>query len=329
LPSIDLLKKTRRTPDVWVPNPITGVVRLRAILNSAKWKKTTANLPIALGCDLAGNVIIDDLANMQSLLIAGMSGSGKAVCMNTILASLFFRFTPDDLRLVLVDSAAGDMQPYKRAPHLLAPIITDAEKAVHALHWCINELEKRFMILAKADVRNIAAFNNRPKLAKESSLPSVTTQKPTEIDAAGIPDRLPYIVIVIDELADLMGVPGYVAENSIVRLTGLASYVGIHMVLATQRPSKDVITGVIKANIRARIAFRLGSKQDSRIVLDGCGAEKLLGRGDMLYRSYYSSKPVHAQGALVSDQEVQRLVEFTTKQRAQQFILSLGDQVDV
>ncbi len=312
------------TVGIEVPNPKSEKVFMRDILESDDWKKSKARIPIALGRDVAGNIIIGDLADMPHMLIAGATGSGKTVCVNAILASLLFKFTPDDLRLVLVDPKVVEMQQYNNAPHLVVPVVTEAKKVTLALRWCINEMEKRFQILAKAGVRNITAFNSRPKSAPKPAATQVTQEvlkiEVPRDDELIIPDRLPYIIIVIDELADLMQQAGADIENAVARLAAMSRAVGIHMVLATQRPSVDVITGVIKANFPARVGFQVASKQDSRVVLDANGADKLLGKGDMLYLPPGSSKLIRAQGVLVLDEEIHRLLDFVGKQGTAQFV---------
>lgn len=315
------------TVGIEVPNTTTTTVYLRDILESQEWRTTKARIPIALGRDVAGNPIISDLSDMPHLLVAGTTGSGKTVCVNVILASLLYRFTPVDLRLVLIDPKVVEMQHYNVLPHLIVPVVTEAKKVPLALRWVINEMEKRFQILAKAGVRNIASFNARPKQPPKPK----PEQKPAEPETSEnseaaeqevlkievprddervVPDKLPYIVIVIDELADLMLVAPVDVESAIARLAQLARAVGIHMVLATQRPSVDVVTGVIKANFPTRIAFQVASKQDSRVILDANGADKLLGKGDMLYLPPGSSKLIRAQGVLVLDEEIKRIVDF-------------------
>ena len=315
------------TVGIEVPNTTTTTVYLRDILESQEWRTTKARIPIALGRDVAGNPIISDLSDMPHLLVAGTTGSGKTVCVNVILASLLYRFTPVDLRLVLIDPKVVEMQHYNVLPHLIVPVVTEAKKVPLALRWVINEMEKRFQILAKAGVRNIASFNARPKQPPkpkpEQKPAEPETSENSEVVEQGvlkievprddelvIPDKLPYIVIVIDELADLMLVAPVDVESAIARLAQLARAVGIHMVLATQRPSVDVVTGVIKANFPTRIAFQVASKQDSRVILDANGADKLLGKGDMLYLPPGSSKLIRAQGVLVLDEEIKRIVDF-------------------
>ena len=311
------------TVGIEVPNPKSTTVYLRDLLESNEYHASKARIPIALGRDVAGNPIIADLSEMPHLLVAGATGSGKTVCVNAVLAILLFRFTPEDLRLLLIDPKVVEMQHYNVLPHLIVPVVTEAKKVPLALRYVINEMEKRFQMLAKAGVRNIAAFNARPKgKPKSAGEPPVEPPSQDEGEPAAlkievprdfdlvIPDKLPYIIIIIDELADLMLVAPADVENAIARLAQLARAVGIHMVLATQRPSVDVVTGVIKANFPSRIAFQVASKQDSRVILDANGADKLLGKGDMLYLPPGASKLIRAQGVLVQDDEIKRIVDF-------------------
>ncbi len=314
------------TVGIEAPNPKSTIVYLRDILESDDWRKSRARIPIALGRDVAGNPIVSDLNDMPHLLIAGATGSGKTVCVNAILCSLLYRFTPDELRLVLIDPKVVEMQHLNVLPHLIVPVVTESKKVPLALRWVTNEMEKRFQMFAKVGVRNIAAFNARAKdrPALEGSAPAeplrdevaeevvLKIEVPRD-DEMEIPDKLPYIVVVIDELADLMLVAPADVESAIARLAQLSRAVGIHMVLATQRPSVDVVTGVIKANFPARIAFQVASKQDSRVILDANGADKLLGKGDMLYLPPGASKLIRAQGVLVLDEEIKRVVDFISK----------------
>jgi S-DNA-T family DNA segregation ATPase FtsK/SpoIIIE len=328
------------TVGIEVPNPKSEVVYLRDILESIEYRQTKARIPVILGRDVGGNAIIGDLSDMPHMLIAGATGSGKTVCVNAILASLLYRFGPEDLRLVLVDPKMVEMHQYNGLPHLVVPVVTEAKKVTLALRWCINEMEKRFQILAKAGVRNIASFNSRkrekPKpveaTANGEPKPPAAQQEVFKIevprdDELIIPDKLPYIVVVIDELADLMQQAGADIENAVARLAALSRAVGIHLVIATQRPSVDVITGVIKANIPARVAFQVASKQDSRVVLDANGADKLLGKGDMLYLPPGSSKLIRAQGVWVQDAEIVRLCDFISKQSPQQFVAEIHSKI--
>jgi S-DNA-T family DNA segregation ATPase FtsK/SpoIIIE len=317
------------TVGIEVPNSSRTTVYLRDLLESEEWRNSTAMIPIALGRDVKGNPILGDLANMPHLLIAGATGSGKTVCVNAILASLLYRFTAEDLRLVLIDPKMVEMQHYNALPHLIVPVVTEAKKVPLALGWVIREMEKRFQIFAKSGVRNITAFNSRPKTPAKPAEVSEDLEEAKEEEAVAkpkaeqvllkievprddeliIPDKLPYIAIVVDELADLMQTVGKDVEMAISRLTALGRAAGIHLIIATQRPSVNVVTGVIKANIPSRIAFQVASMQDSRVILDSQGAEKLLGKGDMLYEPG-SGKAVRAQGVLVLDKEITRIVDF-------------------
>lgn len=343
------------TVGIEVPNTSRTTVYLRDMLESEEWRNSGNTIPIALGRDVKGNPIIGDLANMPHLLIAGATGSGKTVCVNAILASLLYRFTAEDLRLVLIDPKMVEMQHYNALPHLIVPVVTEAKKVPLALGWVIREMEKRFQIFAKSGVRNIASFNTRPKksLTPEVETPELedeepirekpeytTNSKPTPPKAEQdllkievprdfeliIPEKLPYIVVVCDELADLMTTVGKDVEMAISRLTALGRAAGIHLVIATQRPSVNVVTGVIKANIPARIAFQVASMQDSRVILDSQGAEKLLGKGDMLYEPG-SGKAVRAQGVLVLDKEITRIVDFIGAHAKPQFEKELAQKL--
>lgn len=301
-----------------VPNTTTAVVYLREIIESDEWRSRRCKVPIALGKDISGVPLIADLAEMPHLLIAGATGSGKTVCVNSLITSLLFYSSPKDLRLVMIDPKIVEMQNYKRLPHLWMPIVTETKKVPLALRKLIDEMESRYRLFAKVGVRNIAAFNSRPVEPKGNEDGEVVAALFDQEEIQGateapIPDRLPYIVVFVDELADVMLVAGKDVEMSIARLAQLARAVGIHMVLSTQRPSVDVITGVIKANFPARVAFQVASKQDSRVILDANGADKLIGRGDMLYLPPGSSKLIRAQGTYVQDDEIHRVVRFLEK----------------
>lgn len=271
-----------------VPNQKTARVYLRDILNSEEFKKRKDSVTISLGKDVSGTCRVASLAGMPHLLIAGATGSGKTVCMNGLIVSLLYQNTPSQLRFIMIDPKRVELSYYNGIPHLLTPVVTDVKKTLNALRWAIKEMERRFDVLATARRKEIASFN---LYAKNE-------------------DRLPYIVVVIDEMADIMVTSGAEAENLIIRLAQMARAVGIHLVLATQRPSVDVITGLIKANITSRIAFSVASQMDSRTILDTQGAEKLIGRGDMLFISAELSKPVRIQGAYISDAEIERVVDF-------------------
>ena len=292
-----------------IPNGKSSVVFAREIIESPDWaeskdwRKGKVALPMLLGLDVSGNYMVGDLAGMPHVLIAGATGSGKSVCMNSLLAGLLMSRTPDQLRLILVDPKIVEFTAYKDLPHLVVPVITDPKKVGIGLRWAITEMENRYKLFAKCGVRNIKAFNTRP-VAKQGDLFGIEEDE----DDKKIPDTLPYIVIVIDELADLMMVAQAEIENYIARLAQLSRAVGIHMILATQRPSVNVITGTIKANFPARIAFQVAQKTDSRTILDAIGADKLLGKGDMLYLSPSSAKLSRAQGAWTADEEIDGIV---------------------
>jgi len=301
----------RGTVGIEVPNLSTSPVFLREILEGPAWQPHRHEIPIVLGKDVGGKDLVADLATMPHLLVAGATGSGKTVCMNTILAGLFMSRTPEQLQLILVDPKIVEFSVYNHLPHLLGAkteVITDPKKAAGALRWAITEMERRYKIMAKAGVRNIKSYNARP-IEKQQAL----FEGGEEVTR--LPDRLSYIVIIVDELADLMMTAQAEVENYIARLAQLSRAVGIHMILATQRPSVDVITGTIKANFPARIAFQVAQKNDSRTILDANGADKLLGRGDMLFLPPGSSKLTRAQGALTSDEDIKRIVDFIMKQR--------------
>ncbi|MFM2295059.1 MAG: hypothetical protein RLZZ350_1472 [Verrucomicrobiota bacterium] len=321
---------------VEVPNAVKTKVIMRDLLESDEWRNTKARIPLALGKDVYGHPIIADLGDMPHLLIAGSTGSGKSVCINSIIASLLYRFTPDQLRFVMIDPKVVELQQYNVLPHLVVPVVNDPKKVILALRWVVQEMEKRYKIFAQVGVRNIKSFNERPKNKplpqQEPELPLLAKKEKVEPGADGfavevdeqiavpreeeivIPEKLSYIVVIIDELADLMLVAPADVEMAIARITQMARAAGIHCIVATQRPSVDVITGVIKSNIPARIAFQVAAAVDSRTILDNKGADKLLGKGDMLYLPPGSAKLIRVQGALITDQEIQSCVDFIALQ---------------
>jgi DNA segregation ATPase FtsK/SpoIIIE, S-DNA-T family len=325
-------------------------VTLRELMQSADWEEAKARckLPLALGKDVYGNVIIADLAQMPHLLIAGTTGSGKSVCINALIASILFRFTPEELRFIMIDPKVVEMQIYEKLPHLAFPVVTDAKKVLLALRWLNDEIDRRYKIFARVGVRNITSFNARPPKKTQKELDdgasvevdvlsamrrsAAETAAPAEIrvprdDELIIPDKLPYIVLIIDELADLMQTAPADFENAIARMAAIARAAGVHLVLATQTPRADVITGVIKANIPSRIAFQVASKIDSRVILDENGADRLLGQGDMLYLPPSTSRLIRAQGVLVTDDEIRELVGFVSKQGAPAFDSSMQEKL--
>jgi S-DNA-T family DNA segregation ATPase FtsK/SpoIIIE len=277
-----------------VPNRSASLVTIREVLGSPAFRPAGSSLVLALGNDVSGQVIAGDLTRMPHLLIAGATGQGKSVCINAIISSLLFQATPERLRLILIDPKRVELSGFNGLPHLAVPVIVEPHQAAASLRWAVAEMDRRYRLLSAEGVRNIQAYND--KAASQSARP------------------LPYVVIVIDELADLMMVAAGEIEELICRIAQLARAVGIHLVIATQRPSTDIITGLIKANIPSRIAFAVGSQVDSRVILDSGGAEKLLGRGDMLYQPVDAGKPTRIQGAFISDAEVNGLVSFWTNQ---------------
>jgi DNA segregation ATPase FtsK/SpoIIIE, S-DNA-T family len=319
---------------VEIPNRIPTPVGMREILESEDWVSAKAEIPVALGKDVSGKPLISDLAKMPHLLIAGATGSGKSVCINSIIASIVYRKSPKDLRLIMVDPKVVELKIFNSLPHMLIPVVTEPKKVPAALKWLLGEMEQRYQIFAKVGVRNIAGFNGRKKTAvpefpTSDSQASLDGVDPLAMDdGMEIPERLPYIVAIIDELADLMMVAPAEIETSIARLAQLARAAGIHLIIATQRPSVNVITGVIKANLPSRIAFQVASQVDSRTILDGKGADTLIGRGDMLFSPPGSSRLVRAQGAFVSDEEVQEVVEFLKKNGPPQYASSVQQQID-
>lgn len=305
----------QRAVGIEVPNRKAADVRLYGILTSKQWKTNHESLPFAIGKDISGDAVVGELNKMPHLLIAGQTGSGKSVMINTLLTSLLYRNSPSEMKLILVDPKQVEMAPYEDIPHLLTPVITEPEKTISALKWAVNEMERRYKLLAEEKIRDIKSYNQKVQSgSKKISVEDADGNAQQVEDGA-----MPYIVIVIDELADLMMVAARDVEALIVRLAQKARAVGIHLVLATQRPSVDVITGLIKANIPARIAFTVASQIDSRTILDQIGAEKLLGQGDMLMLTPSMSKPKRIQGAWVMDEEVVKITDHLRMQSAPQY----------
>ena len=302
-----------------LPNPKRQIVRLTEILGSKVYNDSHSSLTVALGKDIAGNPVIADLAKMPHLLVAGTTGSGKSVGINATILSLLYKSDPNHVRMILIDPKMLEMSVYEGIPHLLAPVVTDMKQAGHALNWAVAEMERRYKLMSKLGVRNLAGYNNKIAEAekKEEKIPNPFSLTP---DAPEPLEKLPTIVIIIDELADLMMVVGKKVEELIARIAQKARAAGIHLILATQRPSVDVITGLIKANIPTRIAFQVSSKIDSRTILDQMGAETLLGMGDMLYMPPGTGLPVRVHGAFVSDDEVHRVVTHLKSQGEPNYI---------
>lgn len=295
-----------------VPNSTSALVFLREVLDSKEYGESRSVLKLALGKDIAGVPVIADLAKMPHLLIAGATGSGKTVCVNSAIISLLFNSSPDDVKFIMVDPKRVELAVFNDLPHLLSPVVTDVKKVASTLAWVVGEMDSRYELFAKSGVRNIALYNEKYKNAPSDS-------------SEGRRAKLPYIVVVIDELADLMMVAREDVESTITRLAQLSRAVGIHMIIATQRPSVDVITGIIKANFPARISFKVASKVDSRTVLDMNGADMLLGRGDMLLIEPGTTKPVRAQCSLISDKEIERITGFIKAQRAPQYVDDIAE----
>ena len=338
------------------------------MLQDPEFRSSKKKIPLALGKDVYGNAVIGDLAAMPHLLVAGATGAGKSVCINSIITSILFKFSPDELRFIMVDPKVVEMQMYNKLPHLVVPVVTDPRKVVGALNWTVNEMERRYKIFAKLGVRNFDSFNNRPRPEQEAAAEDLElAQEPeaeaeeeefamdpehlesvaraledgdlgpmdldgeddeSRVDEDEIPDRLPYIVVIIDELADLMQTAPADVESAIARIAQKARAAGIHLIIATQTPRADVVTGIIKANIPSRIAFQVSSALDSRVILDSKGAEKLVGKGDMLFLPPGSAKLERSQGAFVSDEEVESIIDFCSEQSEQKFEQSIQDSID-
>ena len=327
---------------VEVPNREKIKVVMRELLESPEWVNSKATVPIALGKNIYGKPIIADLSEMPHLLVAGSTGSGKSVCINAIVASLLYKFSPEELRFVMVDPKVVELQQYNNLPHMIVPVVTDPKKVVLTLKWVVSEMEKRYKIFAEVGARNIKGFNSRtikpPKEAEEENQKKSQSNHQDDDEATEgvaveldkeitvprdeelvIPDRLSYIVLIIDELADLMLVAGKEVETLITRITQMARAAGIHCIVATQRPSVDVVTGAIKSNIPTRIAFQVAGAVNSRTILDCMGAEKLLGKGDMLFLPPGSARTTRIQGALITDSEINTLLDFISEQAKPNF----------
>ena len=293
-----------------IPNKKVDNVMLREGLESEVFNNNPSNLAVVLGKSITGDIVISDLAKMPHLLIAGATGSGKSVCINCIIMSLLYKSSPDQVKLIMIDPKVVELGVYNGIPHLMVPVVTDPKKAAGALGWGVNEMERRYALFSEKGVRDLAGYNEIMKRKRD----------PEAV--------LPKIVIIIDELADLMMVAPTGVEDAICRLAQKARAAGIYLIVATQRPSVDVITGIIKANITSRIAFAVKSQIDSRTILDMAGAEKLLGRGDMLYYPIGEQNPVRVKGAFVSDQEVEDVVEYLKKNYEDQYDDEIQDQID-
>ncbi|EOD01241.1 FtsK/SpoIIIE family DNA translocase [Caldisalinibacter kiritimatiensis] len=292
-----------------VPNQNKAIVSLREIFESDEFEKVDTKIPFALGKDIAGKPIVTNIEKMPHLLIAGATGSGKSVCINTLITSILFKAKPDEVKLLLIDPKVVELSVYNGIPHLLIPVVTDPKKAAGALNWAVQEMTKRYNLFAKFGVRDIFSYNNKANVDEEI-------------------EKLPQIVVIIDELADLMMVSPGEVEDSICRLAQMARAAGIHLIIATQRPSVDVITGTIKANIPSRIAFSVSSQADSRTILDMGGAEKLLGKGDMLFYPVGASKPKRIQGAYIDEKEVEKIVNYLKEQSSSNYQEEIIDDIE-
>ena len=352
------------TVGIEIANDNKVAVPLRELLQDPAFTSDKKKIPLALGKDVYGNTVIGDLAAMPHLLVAGATGAGKSVCINSIITSILFKFSPDELRFIMVDPKVVEMQIYGKLPHLVVPVVTDPAKVVAALRWVVNEMEKRYKVFAKCGVRNFDGFNSRPRPEKEEpeveEPESTQEEEPEEEpdpemiesiaramedgelgpamekdedeldfeDEDAMPDRFPYIVVIIDELADLMQTAPADVEMNIARIAQKARAAGIHLIIATQTPRADVVTGIIKANIPSRIAFQVSSALDSRVILDTKGADKLVGKGDMLYLPPGSAKLERAQGAFVSDEEVEAIVDYCSQQGEQKFEKAIQESIE-
>jgi S-DNA-T family DNA segregation ATPase FtsK/SpoIIIE len=302
-----------------IPNPKREIVRLSEIVGSQAYADMHSKLTLALGKDITGKPAVADLARMPHLLVAGTTGSGKSVAINAMILSLIYKAAASDVRLILIDPKMLELSVYEGIPHLLAPVVTDMRQASAALHWCVGEMDRRYRLMSSLSVRNLSSYNQKVREAIEKKEPlkhpfSLTPEDPETLEP------LPLLVVVIDELADLMMVTGKKVEELIARIAQKSRACGIHLILATQRPSVDVITGLIKANVPTRIAFQVSAKVDSRTILDQQGAESLLGQGDMLYLTPGHGLPTRIHGAYVADAEVHRVVEALKKQGEAQYI---------
>ena len=304
-----------------VPNKTVNTVFIRECIGSNAFANAKSRLSFAVGKDITGRPVIGDIAKMPHMLIAGTTGSGKSVCINSMLISLLYKSTPEEVRLIMVDPKMVELGNYNGIPHLLIPVVTDPKKAAGALNWAVGEMERRYKLFADHQVRNLVGYNDLMRSEKAKA----------EQTEDGHPEQyqvLPQIVIVIDELADLMMVAAKEVENSICRIAQKARAAGMHLVVATQRPSSDVITGIMKANIPSRIAFAVASQIESRIILDTTGAEKLIGKGDMLFAPLGQGKPKRVQGCFISDEEVQAVVNAVKAQSQSDYSAEVMEQIE-
>jgi S-DNA-T family DNA segregation ATPase FtsK/SpoIIIE len=314
-----------------IPNAQRETVYLSEILSSKEYGDARSPLSLALGKDIGGRPVVVDLAKMPHLLVAGTTGSGKSVALNAMVLSLLFKASPSDVRVIMIDPKMLELSVYEKIPHLLAPVVTDMKEAANALRWCVAEMERRYKLMAAVGVRNLAGFNKKVRDAQAAGQPLLDPLfKPNPenpMDIAQPLQPLPFVVVIIDEFADMMMIVGKKVEELIARLAQKARAAGVHLILATQRPSVDVITGLIKANIPTRIAFQVSSKIDSRTILDQSGAETLLGHGDMLYLPPGTATPERVHGAFVDDHEVHKVVEWLRAQGEPKYIDGVLEEV--
>ncbi|WP_218625385.1 MULTISPECIES: DNA translocase FtsK [Luteibacter] len=314
-----------------IPNTKKQIVYLSEILRSEKYDQMKSPLALALGKDIGGKAVVTDLAKMPHLLVAGTTGSGKSVAVNAMVLSLLYKASPKDVRMIMIDPKMLELSVYEGIPHLLAPVVTDMKEAANALRWCVAEMERRYKLMAAVGVRNLGGFNKKVKDAESNGQPLLDPLFRANPDMPGMVaeplEPLPHIVIIIDEFADMMMIVGKKVEELIARLAQKARAAGVHLILATQRPSVDVITGLIKANIPTRIAFQVSSKIDSRTILDQSGAEALLGHGDMLYLPPGTATPERVHGAFVDDHEVHNVVEWLRAQGAPNYITGVLEEI--
>ncbi len=292
-----------------VPNRIVSVVLARDVIDSPEFRKSKSRISFAVGKDIGGNRIIGDIAKLPHMLIAGTTGSGKSVCMNSLIISLLYKAKPDEVKLIMVDPKMVELGVYNGVPHLLIPVVTDPKKAAGALQWAVTEMMRRYRMMADAGVRDLESYNKIAEATEEQ-------------------EKMPQIIVVIDELADLMLVAAKEVEESICRVAQMGRAAGMHLVIATQRPSADVITGLMKANIPSRIAFAVASAMESRIILDTAGAEKLVGKGDMLYAPLGQGKPKRVQGCFITDAEVQSVVDYIKKNDSAQYSAEIQEDIE-
>jgi S-DNA-T family DNA segregation ATPase FtsK/SpoIIIE len=314
-----------------IPNTKKQIVYLSEILRSERYDQVKSPLALALGKDIGGKAVVTDLAKMPHLLVAGTTGSGKSVAVNAMVLSLLYKSSPKDVRMIMIDPKMLELSVYEGIPHLLAPVVTDMKEAANALRWCVAEMERRYKLMAAVGVRNLGGFNKKVRDAENNGQPLLDPLFRANPDMPGMVAEplqpLPHIVIIIDEFADMMMIVGKKVEELIARLAQKARAAGVHLILATQRPSVDVITGLIKANIPTRIAFQVSSKIDSRTILDQSGAEALLGHGDMLYLPPGTATPERVHGAFVDDHEVHNVVEWLRAQGSPNYIVGVLEEV--